>query len=93
MQALPQKYRANIDIQKYMEIALCKWEIHKIPLKCFVLLRGCNYRRLLPKDTLQGPTILVRLLTSADYMNTIIFRIHKEDGVATQFLKGGSEQT
>lgn len=76
-----------------MEVPLSRWEIHKILFEYFVLLRACNYRQLLPKDMLTGPTIFARLLMSASYIQGISFGIHKEDGAATQFLKGGSEQT
>ena len=95
MQALPLKYETNWEreIQKHTEVALSRWEIHKILFERFALLRVCNYCQFLPKDMLKGPTILVRLLMSASYIQATAFGIHKEDGAATQFLKGGSEQT
>lgn len=48
-----------------MEVDLSRWESHKILFEHFALLRVCNYCQFLPKDTLKGPTILVRLLVSA----------------------------
>lgn len=76
-----------------MEVALSRWQSQKILFEHFELLRVCNYCQFLPKDTLKGPTILVRLLESASYREAAVFGIHKEDRAATQLLEGGSEQT
>ena len=81
------------EIQKRTEVPLSRWQSHKILFECFVLLRVCNYCQFLPKDMLKGPTILVRLLMSASSIQATAYGIHKEDGAATQFLQGGSEQT
>lgn len=66
-----------------MEVDLSRWESHKILFEHFALLRVCNYCQFLPKDTLKGPTILVRLLVSASYREAAAFGIHKEDSSNT----------